>query len=183
MTLKAALMRVFSRPWYLALAAGTAAVVFAFSVLLPNISLVAKVATDSGIPLSQKVRVVGSLFGSIGTNFTAVSATYTFAIALLLGVNLSLFTFYLRDNRAPHSAAKSASWSVGGLASGLFGIGCAACGTFVLSTLLGVAGAVAVLTHLPFGGAEFGFLGVGLLLYSSFALGKKIAHSTRTCET
>ena len=182
MALRVVLVRVFSRPSYLLLAAGTMAAVFTFSVLLPNFSLIAKVAADAGIPLEQKARFVASLFGSISTNFTAVSVTYTLAIAFLLGVNLSLLTFHLRRNRAAGDVAAGASLSVSGLVSGVFGIGCAACGTFVLSALLGIFGAVAVLAHLPFGGEEFGFIGVGLLLYSYFALTKKIAAPAGVCQ-
>ena len=64
--------------------------------------------------------------------------------------------------------------SIGGLVSGIFGIGCAACGTFIFTSVLTLFGVGGILAYLPFGGEEFGFLGVGLLLYSLYTLTKKI---------
>ena len=63
---------------------------------------------------------------------------------------------------------------IGGLVSGVFGIGCAACGTFIFTSVLALFGVGGILAYLPFGGEEFGFLGVALLVYSVYSLTKKI---------
>ena len=63
---------------------------------------------------------------------------------------------------------------IGGLISGFFGIGCAACGTFLLSSILILLGTGGLLAWLPFRGEEFGLLGVGLLLYANHMIVKKI---------
>ena len=68
-----------------------------------------------------------------------------------------------------------------GLASGLFGVGCAACGTFVLgpvASFVGVSGLVAVL---PFGGEEFGVLGIAMLGLSVVLTARKIGDPV-TCS-
>ena len=75
----------------------------------------------------------------------------------------------------------SGAAGIGGLVSGVFGIGCAACGTFILTPLLALFGATGLFSLLPFGGEEFGFIGVGLLVYSIYAVTKKI-NSPMVCD-
>jgi hypothetical protein len=61
-----------------------------------------------------------------------------------------------------------------GLMSGVIGMGCAACGSLLLTSFLSLAGASAVLTFLPFRGGEFGIVGVILLGFSIFTVSKQI---------
>jgi len=70
----------------------------------------------------------------------------------------------------------------GGLISGIFGIGCAACGTLVLTPLLALIGAGGIVALLPFGGQEFGVFGVGMLGFSIFVIAKKIQEPL-VCKT
>ena len=70
--------------------------------------------------------------------------------------------------------AKNTTFGIGGLVSGVFGIGCASCGTFILSALLGFAGVAGAVAFLPFGGEEFGILGVVLWGFSVYVISKKI---------
>ena len=60
------------------------------------------------------------------------------------------------------------------LASAL-GIGCAACGSFILTTALSSFGAASALAILPLRGGEFGILSVVLLALSLVLISKKIA--------
>jgi hypothetical protein len=148
-------------------------VVFTFAVWLPNTKLIIDVLVSETAPLSGKLNFLFSLYGSIATNFTLVSATYTILIAILFGVNVALIAYYIKERKVFGSS--NAALSVGGLVSGVFGIGCAACGTFLLTSFLTLFGATGVISVLPFGGEEFGFIGVGLLAYSVFAITKKIS--------
>jgi len=54
-------------------------------------------------------------------------------------------------------------------------------GTFVLSSVLALVGAGGILAYLPFNGVEFGFIGMGLLLYSAYAIIRKI-QAPLVCE-
>ena len=152
---------VFTRPQYVALAAAVAALVFAAAVWLPNWRLILILAASSSVSLGEMLGVLANLLLSIGTNFTVLSASYTIAIAVLFGVNVSLLVYYIRTRRAAGARAGGAL-SVGGRVSGAFGIGCASCGTFILTAFLGLIGAGGALALLPLGGAEFGVLGVVL---------------------
>lgn len=165
--------KVFSRIRYVVLAAVLAGLVFTFAAWLPNLKLIREVTFNSNASTVEKINFLYSLLGSIQTNFSAVSASYTIAIAALFGINVALLVYYFRTRRVAQSLS-GATLSAGGLISGVFGIGCAACGTFLLTSLLALFGAGGLLTLLPFGGEEFGFLGVGLLAYSVYLTSNKI---------
>lgn len=170
------ILTVLRKPKYLLTAITVAVLVFTFAIWLPNFSLLSQVLhPDSAGSITEKANFLWSLYGSIGTNFSLVSATYTIAIAILFGVNISLLAYYIARMRGGVRRVGSTSAAgIGGLVSGIFGIGCAACGTFILTSVLAVFGATGFLAFLPFGGEEFGFLGVLLLIYSIYILTKKI---------
>lgn len=174
------LRQIFSQIRYTTITIFTSVVVFTFVVWLPNLTLIKEILFNSSASVVEKISFLFSLFGSIQTNFSSISASYTVAIAMLFGINTALFIYFIRIRRTKMGNSEAAL-SIGGLVSGVFGIGCAACGTFILSSLLGIFGAAGILVFLPFGGEEFGVLGVILLLYSSYILLKKIAEPL-VCE-
>jgi hypothetical protein len=161
----------------IALAVGVTA--FSVAVWLPNLTLIGAVLTSSTATTIEKILILISLYGGITTNFTVVSALYTILIAILFGVYSALLVYYIRAMQTKNNDAVSVSaLGVGGVVSGFFGIGCAACGTFILTSLLTFGGASTFLTLLPLGGQEFGFLGVGLLAYAIYSLLKKLKLSS-----
>ena len=174
MTILQSLRKVFQEPSYAALGLATSMAVFAFAVWLPNISLIVSVMSHPGIPFAQKFDLPIILLGSITTNFTTLSASYTIAIAVLFGVNLSLIVYYLNRRIAE---AKKGGIATGflGITSGVLGVGCAACGSLLLTSVLAFFGATGILSFLPLAGGEFGILGVILLLGSLFLLARQIA--------
>ncbi len=170
------LSSVFGKLTYLLIAALVSVSVFSFAVWLPNFALLRKVLhPDAAGSVVEKASFLFSLYGSIGTNFTLVSASYTIIIAILFGMNVALLTYYIkRAQRGARGLGSSGAAGIGGLVSGIFGIGCAACGTFILTSVLTLFGATGLLAMLPFGGEEFGFIGIGLLVYAIYILMKKI---------
>lgn len=164
-----ALREVFREVGYVTLAGITSIAVFVFAVLLPNLRLIAGLMFDSSIPVSARLKIPINFLGSIGTNFSWFSASYTIAIAIFFGINLAMIVYYIQRRKEVLQQSGLAA-SFGGVASGMLGIGCAACGSFILSAL-GAAGAVALL---PLKGVEFGILSVGLLGISIFSISRKI---------
>jgi hypothetical protein len=152
--------------------------VLTVAVWLPNLTLIGTVLTSSTATTIEKLQLLVSLYGGIATNFTLVSALYTILIALLFGVYSALLVYYIRTMQTKSNDAVSVgALGVGGVVSGFFGIGCAACGTFILTSLLTFGGASTFITLLPLGGQEFGFIGVGLLAYAVYSLLKKLNQS------
>ncbi len=168
-----ALQKVFQKPLYTLLALITSAVVFAFAVWLPNLSLIVRVMGHPGVPFSQKFDLPISLLGSIVTNFTVLSASYTIAIAILFGINLAMIVYFLRRKIVEVRQSGIATGFLG-IASGVLGMGCAACGSFLLTSGLSLVGASGILSLLPLNGGEFGILGVILLAFSIYLTAKQI---------
>ena len=172
----AGLGQVFAKGSYILLAAAMGLAVFILATWLPNLGLVWQIAASASIPLADKVQVLTALIGSIGTNFTPFSALSTVAIAVLFGANVAMIAYYFRVHRqiVRQAGQVGAATGLGGLVSGFFGIGCAACGTFVLGPALSFIGATGLIALLPFGGEEFGALGVAMLGFSLVLTARKI---------
>lgn len=164
---------VFRRPRYVVIALVVAWMVFSGAVWWSNVALIWSFAQSSSV--SDLITLLYNLYWSIGTNFTLVAATYTSLIALLFGMQVALLTYYVRQIRTQSDRLRGVgATSAGGFISGALGIGCAACGTFILSSTLALFGAAGVVSFLPFGGEEFGFIGVALLGYSIYATLKRL---------
>jgi hypothetical protein len=168
-----ALQKVFRKPAYGILALTISAGMFVFATWLPNIRLIVSVATSPDTPLSEKLDLPISLIGSIATNFTLLSASYTIAIAILLGIDLAMVVFYLR-RRIKNTKQNGITTGFLGLTTGVLGIGCAACGSLLLTSFLSLIGATGILVTLPLHGGEFGILGLILLGLSIYTVAKQI---------
>ncbi len=165
--------QILTTPKYLLLALVASVVIFTAAIWLPNLKLILIVLASASLP--DSLRFLGSLYGSIYTNFAVVSAAYTLSISLLFGTQVAFLTYYVRRVHRQFSGVGNAGTaSILGLVSGALGIGCAACGTFIFASVLALFGTASVITFLPLGGQEFGFVGVALLVYANYSLLKKI---------
>ena len=171
-----ALAQVFRQGWYVLLAATTALATFVLTTWLGNLGLVWKIATSQCLSFADKVKILLALIGSIGTDFTLFSAACAVIAAVLFGMNIAVIIYTYRERRrfVEQSGQTLTMASLAGLASGLFGIGCAACGTLLFSPALAFLGLGTLVTTLPLGGEEFGAVGVGLLSLSLIISAKKI---------
>jgi len=173
---------VLSIPKYAALAITTAAIVLILALLLPNMMLAREITMSDAIPFAAKLRILAGLLGSLATNYSFAASTALVSVSLLFGVNVSFFAHALGMRRKLSATGGSGLLtSVGGLASSFVGIGCAACGTFLLGPLLALFGAGALIGALPFGGEEFIVLGIALLV-ASLWFHARAAGSSTTCN-
>ncbi len=168
------LKRVFRHPRYVVGALAVSGLVFSAALLLPNWSAIVQVVGSGAISVGDKLLFLFTLYGTLTTNFTLFSALLLTITALFFGVNIALLTFYIRRRQEASSGTVAHFASLGGLVSAMLGIGCAACGSVVLTGLLGLFGAGGLLLLLPFGGVEFGVFGVVLLVVSIRYLIKRI---------
>ncbi len=165
-------MNILKNPLYLLLALIVSCAVFASAVLLPNRALLLSLWTDPSVSLGDKIVVPVSILGSIATNFSPLSASYTIAIAILVGIN-AVFIVYLLKNGGVVWGGSSAG--VAGIFSGVLGIGCAACGSLILMSLLSTTLGVSIVAFLPLKGEEFGIIGVMLLGAATYLLARQIS--------
>jgi hypothetical protein len=168
-----ALREAFQNWWNLLLASCVAIAAFFFAVWLPNFALIRTVLGGNHIPLDAKLGILASLLGGIATNFTILSAGYTILGSLLLGIYAAMIIHYLRMQKSV--AGSTLAIGIGGAASGVIGVGCAACGSFLLTGILSAIGASGALALLPFGGNEFGILAIILLGTSIILVARKIS--------
>lgn len=171
-----ALVEVFCKGWFVLLAVTLALAIFVLTTWLGNLGLVWQILASPWLPLADKAKILLALVGSIKTNFTPFSAFCTIALVVLSGMNIAMIAYVFRKRRREHyqSSPIATAAGLGGLASGWFGIGCAACGSFVLSPALALLGAGPLVATLPFAGEEFGALGVAMLVFSLVATARKI---------
>ena len=170
--MKEGLERVFRDGRYVALALSGSAAMYTFAVWFPNFRLIGTIFV-SDASFDEKFSVPLSLLGSIATNFSALSALSTIAIAILFGINIALLVYFL-NHRIANVQNSGAATGALGLISGVIGTGCAACGSFLLTSGLSLIGATSVLTFLPLQGGEFGLLAVALLALSIYLTAKQI---------
>jgi len=61
------------------------------------------------------------------------------------------------------------------IAVSFLGLGCSACGSLILSSLIGLTATTAVIDWLPLEGLEFGLLGIFILLLAIYLTAYKIS--------
>lgn len=172
--MRAALKETFSRPeGWIVFVAGFIFVVL-LGMTLSNLKLLGFIFRESDFSLSLKLSsAVQTVWGG-RVAFRLEGGFVTLLLAFFFGLNAALIGRYMRRQVQLHQAAGA---SVIGIAVGLLGVGCAACGSALLASVLGVGGALA---FLPFHGQEFSWLGILLVSLSSFSLARKIAEP-ETC--
>lgn len=173
------LIQVFSRRWVVTTAVAVAAVVFALSMWLRNLSLIAATWRSPLFSTSERVALMIRLLGGIVTDATWLSAILIVATAGLFGVNAGLLAFYAQRKRALPPVAEG-TLTLGGLVAAVLGVGCASCGTFVLGAALSSVGAAGLLALLPLGGQEFLIVSLALLAVSTYAMARSI-ESSKVC--
>lgn len=165
--------QVFRNPAYITIAGTLAVAAFLFSIWFPNLGLIGEVLQTSSASVGTKVNFLASLVGGITTNFSVLSAGYIVLISSLFGVNVAMIIYYLRQKRA-FVSKRELTVGAGGIASGVLGIGCAACGSFLLSSTLSLASASGAVALLPLKGGEFRIVSIALLSTSLYLIGRKI---------
>lgn len=168
------LREVFAHPAYLGLAALIGLAAFVAQLWLPNYRLLGAVFATQQAAFAVKMELLWSLLGGLFTNFDAVAAFSAVVVPLLFGMDIAMIIFFLRRRRAQLPRGEIAA-GVGGAASGAIAAGCAACGSFLLITLLSFFGATGALALLPLHGGELGLLSIALLLLSIVLIARKIA--------
>lgn len=172
-----ALKRVFSSKLYITQSIATFTLVLSFSVFVPNLGLVRKVLGSSSLTIFRKSKFVVSLFGGLQSSLRPFAAFTIVGVAFLFAINLAMLVYVIQRNRKSSQrlrGGKSIFSSVGGVIAGVFGVGCAVCGSLIITPILTFFGAAGFLSILPFRGSEFGLVAMVLILFSMYLLAKKI---------
>ncbi len=169
--IKLSLMEVFKKPSYVILSLVVFATVLLIVIWLPNLYFVSHTITTSEMALPQKINLLIASLGALDTNFTFESKYVTIIASFLAAINVSLLVYYFKKRIR---LQKEAGGSIGGVLLGFLGVGCASCGSVVLSSVFGVTATAGFLGRFPFHGLEFAVLGIVFILLSIILLTKKI---------
>ncbi|MHB1316753.1 MAG: hypothetical protein ACYCZW_02755 [Minisyncoccota bacterium] len=169
---------VFKIPQYRFLSLFIFIVIMLFAIWLPNLSFIAHAITSTSFSIGQKVSILMGSLGAIKTNFTPLSRTLTTVVAILFAIQISVITFYIKRRI---NLQKAAGISGIGIFSGILGVGCASCGSVILSAIFGVSATASFIGILPLKGQEFGILSIVIIGYTLFYITKKI-NDPLTCK-
>lgn len=124
------------------------------------------------LPLEKRITLGLATLFDITSTFTTSTLILATLGSFLGGINLSLAYTYMRLRG--EVIVKSGLYSGTGLFFAFLGIGCAACGTALLSVILGFFGFSAMLNVLPYQGQEIGYIGLIILIIATYVLAQKV---------
>jgi hypothetical protein len=165
--------RVIRRPKWALIAALAALAAIGVMLWLFNWNLLVYIFTQSGLPLVQKIAFVAQGYGSLVTNFDSLAAAMILMLGLLVGLNTALVA-YVIAGKGRQSTSQGGKGGLA-LAAGVFGAGCAACGTGILGPVLAVAGASGSIVLARTVGIAANAMALALVLYSIYGLGMQAA--------
>lgn len=165
--IKESLITVFwNRPQYIILASTIAFVIFFLFVFLTNIPIFLQAWSVAGFELFPKVSL--NIIDTILAVSGKLALSLMIAISIMGGVNISMIIFrFVTTKRLGLNFV-----SIGGLFGSVFGAGCPACSTSLLS-LVGVSGGLSVL---PFKGIEITSFGLLILLVAFYFTARSISY-------
>lgn len=156
---------VLSIPWYAVLAGLYGMFALSVFVFARNLTILQRVILFGTAPVRARFRILVEMYPGVGTAYTADQTSLLVTTAVLVGVNLALVTYHLREHQV---SLRGGSGGAGGVVLGTFGAGCASCGSALLAGVLSLFGASGLLAVLPLDGLEFALLSVVLLVLSIY---------------
>lgn len=136
----------------------------AFS-LSQNLQLARDLIVGGSLPLSDRLVLVREQYPFLGTTYGTLDGLALVGLSALVGVNLALVAYHVREHEV---TASGGSGSVVGVALGVLGAGCAACGSAVLLGVLSLFGAGGLVFLLPLEGLELTLLAAVALSLSTY---------------
>lgn len=157
------------------------ATAFFFLIILTiqNGSQALSIASMPLLPFAQRLNLFFSILFDITSGFTQSTLFLSVISSILGGINISLAYYYFKIRGVAFKKRHFLGHGVG-MFLAFLGIGCAACGTVFLGTLLSLVGASGILAKLPYGGEEVGVLGVIILSMVTYSIARK-ASMPLTC--
>ena len=124
------------------------------------------------LPFSKQLYLFIITLFDLPNSFTPGALILATLGSFLGGINLSLAYTYMKLRG--EVILKSGVYSGMGLFTAFLGVGCAACGTALLSVILGFFGFSTMLNVLPYQGQEIGYVGLIFLCFATYFLAKKV---------
>lgn len=162
---------VFIHPFYIAWAVVIGFMFFLANLWLISYSYLSFVFFSGFFTTFSKLGVLFNVPNLVSMKFTATSLIISVLISIFLGINMSALLYYFKKQVMIKRTVGS---SLFGAMVGSLGIGCASCGSVVISSVFGIGASSAFIGILPLSGHEFGIIGIIILSYSIYMIAKKI---------
>lgn len=148
--------------------------IFLFLLLLSqNWKNAFQILNFDSLSLWKRSMLFVSIIFDFGNTFVTPGATILAILGSFIGgINISLAYTYLKTRGK--IIFQSGLYHGIGLVLAFLGIGCGACGTALLSVILGFFGFSAMLNVLPYQGEEIGYIGLLFLCIATYSLAKKV---------
>jgi len=164
------LRRVYARPAYVAVALVGAWACLTAVAVARNPELFVRLVVGGRLPLEDRLTVLAAMYPFGGLGYELGPALATVTLAGLVGVDLGLLAFAVRERGLSFGAGASGSAGLTGALLGGLGAGCAVCGTSLLAGALSLAGITGVAVALPFDGLLLTLPALVLVALSGFWL-------------
>ena len=89
----------------------------------------------------------------------------------MVGINITLLVYYMKRTFA---LQKEIGTSALGMVAGFLGVGCASCGSALLSSFIGLSAATGFIGILPLKGLEFSLLSIVIISISIYVVARNI---------
>jgi hypothetical protein len=142
-------------------------------VLVQNGKTAFSVLGFDSLPLTKRIPLFLSGLFDVTHTFSTGSLILATLGSFLGGINISLAYTYIRMRG--EVLLHSGLYNGLGLVLAFLGIGCAACGTALLSVILGFFGFSAMLSVLPYQGEEIGYIGLIFLCIATYTLSNRVS--------
>lgn len=169
---KAGLKTVFQRMDSSIIFITSALIILVGYFMLENLSTALEVFSFSFLSFGKMISLFFStLFNINGLAAYSILPLITW-VSIFGGLVISLLYTYIkiRGNLLKSSGAQSGI----GLIFAILGIGCAACGTVLLQTILSIFGFGGLLSFFPYHGLEVGYFGLLLLIINTYTLSNRL---------
>ncbi len=178
MSLQMTFFNIYKKPLYWLITLGVALLYVLIAIWIPQWSLIDYTLFKSTFTASQKIHILYETLGWFVTANTLTSQILTIVIALLAGINVALLVHYVsRRVRIVRTGGVGAI----ALVLSIFGVGCGACGSVILSSLFGLTVATGIAGFLPLKGLEFSLLSI-VILIGSIVYSAHLIQQPLTCK-
>ena len=146
---------------------------FLLLLLVQSGSTALMVLSFESAPFLKRIILAVTTFFDIPNTFSVGTFIISLLGSFLGGINMSLAYTYARERG--EIILRSGLYSGIGLFFAFIGIGCAACGTALITVILSFFGLSAMLQLLPYQGQELGYIGIIILSMTTYALARRVS--------
>ena len=162
---------ILSRPSYVAIASTVTAGMIIANTLLPHRELIQVIFSSNKIGWGRRLKFITNLLFTLGVNSSIMGKILMLAVTITAGVSIAMLVYYLKQRIKLDIAIGT---NVFGIFAGMIGVGCASCGSLLLTSVIGLTASGAFISFLPLRGSKFGLVSLALLIWSIWSVSKKI---------